>query len=61
MFKRAVIARTSFFPELASLFSKQDWIMDYLSLADFFLYEMMFYYYGYCPEILSDPELLKYM
>ena len=35
--------------------------MGYLSLADFFLYNVLFYFQGFIPELVADETIDSYM
>lgn len=53
--------RTDFISKLIEVLEKSEWYMGYLSLIDFILYELLFYFQGYCPEIISHPVFEQYM
>ena len=47
-------------PRLVNILKDSQWFRDYLSIVDFVLYELVFYFNGYCPSIL-DPIFEEYM
>ena len=39
-------------PRLVNILKDSQWFRDYLSIVDFVLYELVFYFNGYFPSIL---------
>lgn len=47
--------------QLVKVLSESEWYMGYLTIVDFILYELLFYFQGYCPRIIEDPVFEAYL
>ena len=47
--------------ELIEWLRTKEWYMGYLTLVDFLLYEILYCFRGYHPNVFNDPALMTYM
>lgn len=59
--QKMTMTRTVTIPHLIEQLTRFSWFMGYLSLADFFLYEQLYYFQGYCSQIIKDGVFERYM
>lgn len=61
MLERMKGLEQTFLKELSHLLETTEWYMGYLTLADFFLYNFLFYIQGFVPSIVLEGTLDDYM
>lgn len=53
MFEKMKVLRMTFLQELSEILSYRDWYMGYLTLADFILYNVLIYFKGFVPSLIT--------
>lgn len=57
MFERMKVLRETFLKEVSDVLSSQDWYMGYISIADFFLYNVLIYFQGFVPSLITQEPI----
>lgn len=61
MFERLKVLRETFLKEVGEILKVRDWYMGYLTLADFFLFNVLVYFIGFVPSLVTEDSILEFM
>ena len=61
MFEKMKVLRETFLREVGEVLMAREWYMGYLSIADFFLYNVLIYFQGFVPSIVTEKSIERYL